>query len=203
MRCVFHWVMTLVEQTHADGAVVGYARTSTTDQVAGLDAQVDELNRAGCTRIFREHVSAVDRDRPELEAALDWLRSGDTFIVTKPDRLARSVTDLLSIVSRLREKDVTVRILAMHLDTSNPTSMLTLTVLAGVAQWEREIMLERQRAGIARAKAEGRYKGRAPTAQAKAPEVRRLKAEGRTISQIVAETGVSRASVYRALNEAA
>ena len=195
--------MTLVEQTHADGAVVGYARTSTTDQVAGLDAQVDELNRAGCTRIFREHVSAVDRDRPELEAALDWLRSGDTFIVTKPDRLARSVTDLLSIVSRLREKDVTVRILAMHLDTSNPTSMLTLTVLAGVAQWEREIMLERQRAGIARAKAEGRYKGRAPTAQAKAPEVRRLKAEGRTISQIVAETGVSRASVYRALNEAA
>lgn len=203
MRCVFHWVMTHVEQTHADGAVVGYARTSTTDQVAGLDAQVDELTKAGCTRIFREHVSAVDRQRPELEAALDWLRSGDTFIVTKPDRLARSVTDLLSIVSRLREKGVEVRILSMHLDTSNPTSMLTLTVLAGVAQWEREVMLERQRAGIARAKAEGRYKGRAPTAQAKAPEVRRLKAEGRTISQIVAETGVSRASVYRALNEAA
>lgn len=129
------------------------------------------------------------------------MRSGDTFVVTKPDRLARSVEDLLSIVSRLKEKGVTVRILAMHLDTSNPTSMLTLTVLAGVAQWEREIMLERQRAGIARAKAEGRYKGRAPTAQAKAPEVRRLKAEGRTISQIVETTGVSRASVYRALNE--
>ena len=190
-----------MEQIHADGAVVGYARTSTTDQVAGLEAQVDELIRAGCTRIFREHASAVDRQRPELEAALDWLRSGDTFVVTKPDRLARSVEDLLSIVSRLKEKDVTVRILAMHLDTSNPTSMLTLTVLAGVAQWEREIMLERQRAGIARAKAEGRYKGRAPTAQAKAPEVRRLKAEGRTISQIVETTGVSKASVYRALNE--
>ncbi len=203
MRCVFHWVMTSVEQAHADGAIVGYARTSTSDQQAGLEDQIVELTKAGCGRIFREHVSAVDRQRPELEAALDWLRSGDTFVVTKPDRLARSVEDLLSIVSRLKEKDVTVRILAMHLDTSNPTSMLTLTVLAGVAQWEREIMLERQRAGIARAKAEGRYKGRAPTAQAKAPEVRRLKAEGRTINQIVAETGVSRASVYRALNEAA
>ena len=194
--------MTHVEQTHADGAVVGYARTSTTDQIAGLEDQIVELTKAGCGRIFQEHVSAVERHRPELESALDWLRSGDTFVVSKPDRLARSVTDLLSIVERLKAKGVTVRILSMHLDTANPTSMLTLTVLAGVSQWEREIMLERQRAGIAKARAEGRYKGRAPTARAKAGEVRRLKAQGQTISQIVEATGVSRASVYRALNEA-
>ena len=195
--------MSHVEQAHpADGMRVGYARTSTPDQVAGLEDQIAELTRAGCTRIFREHVSAVEHQRPELEAALDWVRSGDVFVVTKPDRLARNVVELLSIVERLKAKGVALRILSMHLDTSNPTSMLTLSIMAAVGQWEREIMLERQRAGIAKAKAEGRYKGRAPTARAKAPEVRRLKAEGRTIPEIVAATGVSRASVYRALNEA-
>lgn len=193
--------MALVE--HLPGALVGYGRTSTADQVAGLEDQIEELKRAGCSRIFAEHVSAVERHRPELEAALDWLRSGDTFIVTKPDRLARSVTDLLGIVGRLKAKGVTVRILSMHLDTSNPTSMLTLSIMAAVGQWEREIMLERQRAGIAKAKAEGKYRGRAPTARAKADLVRQLKAGGKTIPEIVKETGVSRASIYRALNKAA
>ncbi len=195
--------MTSVEHQHPTGAAVGYARTSTTDQVAGLESQIADLKAAGCTRIFAEHVSAVERHRPELEAALDWLRSGDTFIVTKPDRLARSVTDLLSLVDRLRAKSVTVKILAMHLDTSNPTSMLSLSILAAVSQWEREIMLERQRAGISRAKAEGKYRGRAPTARAKAHEVRRLKAEGKTVPEIIQATGVSRASIYRALNDVA
>lgn len=195
--------MTDVEQTHPTGVLVGYARTSTTDQRAGLEDQIEELTRAGCARIFAEHISAVERRRPELEAALDWVRSGDVFVATKPDRIARSVTDLLGIVERLKAKSVTLRILSMHLDTSNPTSMLTLSIMAAVGQWEREIMLERQRAGIAKAKAEGKYRGRAPTARAKADLVRRLKADGRTIPEIVKETGVSRASVYRALNEAA
>lgn len=194
--------MNLVEHQQPTGVLAGYGRTSTPDQRAGLEDQIAELKRAGCTRIFAEHVSAVDRHRPELEAALDWLRSGDTFIVTKPDRLARNVVELLSIVDRLKSKGVTVRILSMHLDTGNPTSNLILTILAGVSCWEREVMLERQKAGIAKAKAEGRYKGRAPTARAKADLVRRLKADGRTIPEIVRETGVSRTSVYRALNEA-
>ena len=193
--------MTHVE--HLPGALVGYGRTSTADQVAGLEDQIAELKRAGCTRIFAEHVSAVERHRPELDAALDWLRSGDTFIVTKPDRLARSVTDLLGIVDRLKAKGVTVQILSMHLDTSNPTSMLTLSIMAAVGQWEREIMLERQRAGIAKARAEGKYRGRAPTARAQADLVRKLKAGGKTIPEIVKETGVSRASIYRALSNAA
>jgi DNA invertase Pin-like site-specific DNA recombinase len=189
--------MTHVE--HLPGALVGYGRTSTADQIAGLEDQIAELKRSGCSRIFAEHVSAVERHRPELESALDWLRSGDTFIVTKPDRLARSVTDLLGIVERLKAKGVTVRILSMHLDTSNPTSMLTLSIMASIGQWEREIMRERQRAGIARAKAEGKYRGRAPTARAKAEVIRQLRGEGRTVKQIVEEIGISRASVYRAL----
>lgn len=192
--------MISVEQTAAGGAIVGYARTSTADQVAGLEHQIGELEAVGCTRVFSEHVSAIERRRPELEAALDWLRSGDTFVVTKPDRLSRSVTDLMEIVERLRSKGVTVRVLSMHLDTSSPTSMLLLSILGSVSSWEREAMLERQRAGIARAKSQGKYRGRAPTARAKAPEVLRLKAEGRSVAEIVRKTGVSRASVYRALN---
>lgn len=184
-------------------AVVGYARTSTADQQAGLDAQIAELQAAGCSRIFSEQVSGADTARPELQAALDWVRAGDVFVVTKPDRLARNVMDLLGIVERLKAKEVTVRILAMHLDTGNPTSNLILTILAGVGSWEREIMLERQRAGIAKAKAEGRYKGRAPTARAKASEVLRLKAEGMSVADIVRATGISRASVYRAFNQPA
>lgn len=195
--------MSHVEQTHPAGTLVGYARTSTTDQRAGLEDQIEDLNKAGCVRIFAEHVSAVERHRPELEAALDWLRSGDTFIVTKPDRLARSVTDLLGTVERLKAKGVTVRILSLNLTTGDPTSNLVLSLLGSISCWEREIMLERQRAGIAKAKAEGKYRGRAPTARAKAHEVRRLKAEGKTIPEIVRETGVSRASVYRAINDAA
>ena len=195
--------MSHVEQQHPTGTLVGYARTSGPTQVAGLEDQIVDLKAAGCTRIFSEHVSAVERHRPELEAALDWLRSGDTFIVTKPDRLARNVVELLSIVDRLKAKEVGVRILSMHLDTSNPTSMLTLSIMAAVGQWEREIMLERQRAGIAKAKAEGKYRGRAPTARNKAGEVRRLKAEGKSIPEIVQATGISRASIYRALNDVA
>lgn len=183
-------------------AVVGYARTSTADQQAGLDAQIAELQAAGCTRIFSEQVSGADTARPELLAALDWVRAGDVFVVTKPDRLARNVMDLLGIVERLKAKDVTVRILAMHLDTNNPTSNLILTILAGVGSWEREIMLERQRVGISKAKAEGKYKGRAPTARLKADEVRELKAQGMSVADIVQQVGVSRASVYRALSEA-
>ena len=194
--------MSHVEQTHPAGTLVGYARTSTADQIAGLEHQIEELKRSGCSRIFAEHVSAVERQRPELEAALDWVRSGDTFIVTKPDRLARNVVELLSTVERLKAKGVTVRILSMHLDTGNPTSNLILTILAGVGSWEREVMLERQKIGIAKAKADGKYRGRAPTARAKTPEVLRLKADGLTAADIARTVGISRASVYRALAEA-
>lgn len=185
------------------GAIIGFARTSTLDQKAGLEAQIEELQQAGCTRIFSEQTSAVDRSRPQLEAALDWVRAGDVFVVTKPDRLARNVMDLLSIIERLRAKEVTVRILSMHLDSSSPTSTLVLSVLGAVSQWEREIMLERQRAGIAAAKAAGKYRGRAPTARAKTAEVLRLRSERKTVAQIAVETGISRASVYRAFAEAA
>ena len=188
------------------GTLVGYARTSTAEQQAGLEAQVAELKAIGCTKIFQEHVSSVDAKRPQLEAALDWVRDGDTFIVTRPDRLARSLVDLLRIVSTLQARNVNIRIISMGIDTGaatgSATGTLILHMLAAVAEFERNIMLERQRAGIAKAKAEGRYKGRAPTARMKSDEVLRLKAEGMSVADIVKSTGISRASVYRALSEA-
>ena len=180
------------------GALVGYARTSTVDQEAGLHAQVAELQAAGATKVFQEHVSSVDAQRPQLRAALDWCRDGDTFIVTKPDRLARSVTDLLRIVEDLKARNVTLRIMSMGVDTSTATGVLILQVLGAVSQWERSVMLERQAHGIAKAKSEGKYRGRAPTARAKAPEVLQMKASGRSINEIMESLQISRASVYRA-----
>lgn len=184
------------------GALVGYARTSTVEQEAGLHAQVTELQAAGATKVFQEHVSSVDAQRPQLRAALDWCRDGDTFIVTRPDRLARSVADLLRIVEDLKARNVAVRIMSMGVDTSTATGTLILQVLGAVSEFERSVMLERQRHGIAKAKAAGRYKGRAPTARARTPEVLRMKAEGKTVAQIAEAVGISRASVYRAFAEA-
>ncbi|WP_192255021.1 recombinase family protein [Mesorhizobium silamurunense] len=184
------------------GQLVGYARTSTTDQKAGLEAQLRDLAGAGCAKVFREELSSVAATRPELERTLDYVREGDTLIVTKLDRLARSVADLVEITARLRAKSVALRILAMNLDTGTPTGKLMLNLLGSIAEFERELMLERQREGIAKAKAEGKYKGRAPTAQRKAAEVIRLKAEGKTGDAIAEELGIGRASVFRILRSA-
>lgn len=183
--------------------IVGYARTSTLDQTAGLEAQERDLTAAGCSRIFREQVSSVDMARRDaLAETLAWLRPGDTLVVTKLDRLARSVAHLVEILEQLEVKGASLRILAMGIDTGTPTGKLMLTILGGVAEFERAIMLERQREGIARAKAEGRYKGRKPTARAKANEVLSLHAEGVGATEIARSVGIGRASVYRIIDDA-
>ncbi len=183
-------------------AVIGYGRTSTADQVAGLDGQEWDLTAAGCTKLFLEQVSAAKAKRPLLEAALDWARDGDMFMVTKPDRLARSTADLLNIVARFEAKGVGLIVLSMggqQIDTRTATGKLMLTMLAAVAAFERDLMLERQREGIARAKGEGKYKGRAPTAMRQAGELARLRAAGVTPTEMAKRLGLSRMSVYRVL----
>jgi len=184
------------------GAVIGYARTSTVDQEAGLEAQRRDLTAAGCGKVFSEQASSIGA-RAQLAAALDYLREGDTLTVTKPDRLARSVPDLLGIVAKLDAKGVSLRVLSMNggapLNEKDPTARLTLTVLGAVAEFERALMLERQREGIAKAKGEGRYKGRKPTAKAKSADVQRLNAAGAGAIEIAKKLGISRASVYRVL----
>jgi DNA invertase Pin-like site-specific DNA recombinase len=181
--------------------IVGYPRTSTVEQIAGFEAQERELRAAGVERVFAEQISSV-ATRAQLEAALDFIRAGDVFIVTKIDRLARSVADLCAIVKRIESKGATLRILAINLDTATPTGKLMLNVLASVAQFEREVMLERQREGIAKAKGEGRYKGRAPTARAKSADIQRLAAEGLTREAIATQLKIGIASVYRVLRAA-
>ncbi len=184
---------------------VGYARTSTVEQNAGLEDQITALEAVGCTKLMQEQVSSVAA-REQLDAALDFVREGDTLIVTRLDRLARSTADLLAIVARLEVKQVALRILdfgGAPVDTKSATGKMLLTVLGAVAECERTLMLERQRVGIAKAKAEGRYKGRAPTARAKAREMRELRATGLAPPVIAERLKVSRASVYRILAEPA
>jgi DNA invertase Pin-like site-specific DNA recombinase len=146
---------------------------------------------------------ALPARRAELDAALEYLREGDVLMVIKPDRLARSVEDLLGIVGKLDAKGAALHVQSMGgaaLDTGTPTGRLMLTMLGAVAEFERALMLERQREGIAKAKTEGRYTGRKPTARAKAAEVRRLHGLNMGPTEIAKQLGIGRASVYRALN---
>jgi DNA invertase Pin-like site-specific DNA recombinase len=182
--------------------LVGYARVSTVEQDAGFAAQLEELNRVGCEKVFSEKVSSVATRRTQLDAALQFNREGDVFVVTRLDRLARSVGDFVRISEALDRKKVSLRVLAMGLDTGNASGRLMLNVLSSVAQFEREVMLERQREGIAKAKAAGKYKGRKATARAKADDViARFKA-GQRAADIASAAGIGRASCYRILAEA-
>jgi len=177
---------------------IGYARTSTADQVAGLEAQLEELLAANCEKIFQEQVSST-AIRAELQAAIAFIREGDVLVVTKIDRLARSVSDLLTIIHTLERKKVGIRILNLGMETQTPTGKLMLTVLAGVAQFEREIMLERQREGVAKAKALGKYKGRKPISFNRRQEVIRLLTDGMSKIGIARQLGIGEATVYRIL----
>lgn len=182
--------------------LVGYARTSTIEQQAGLEAQLRDLELAGCQdKIFSEQTSSVAA-REQLNDTLEYVRDGDTLVVTKLDRLARSTAHLLQILDTLDAKNVSLRILDFGggaVDTASPTGKLMLTMFGAFGQFEREMMLERQREGIAKAKRDGKYKGRAPTARMKSKDVLRLKEEGKSVVDICTELNISRASVYRIL----
>ena len=177
--------------------LVGYARTSTVDQDAGLVAQNRDVNAAGATKVYAEKVSS-DATRAKLDECLSFLREGDALVVTKPDRLARSTLELLTIEADLSKRGVGLVVLSMGLDTrnANPTSKLMLTILAGVATWEREIMLERQREGIAKARAEGKYKGRPVSVDAAA--IRQALAAGESPTAVAKRLRVARSTVYEA-----
>jgi DNA invertase Pin-like site-specific DNA recombinase len=182
-----------------DRVLVGYARTSTVDQQAGFEAQRRDLQAAGCKKIFAEQVSSAERE--QLNAAIDYLRVGDVLVATKLDKLARSMRHLLQIVDQVKAKKASLRILAMGLDTHTATGTTILQVLGAVAEHERSMMLERQRVGIAKAKAEGKYRGRARTAMAKAGEVETLLAKGVNPTEVARKLGIGRSSVYRAMKE--
>ncbi len=180
-------------------AVIGYARVSTTDQNPQL--QLDALKEAGATRIFTDHgVSGSTSSRPQLDACLDHLRQGDVLTVWKLDRLGRNTRHVLEVVDELTARGVGFRSLTEGLHTEGATGKAMLTIMAAFAQLERDTMLERTRAGLAAAAANGRMGGRprkvADTDTAKA---RQLRDKGIAATDIAKMLGVSRATVYRYL----
>lgn len=178
-------------------AVVGYARVSSVGQ--SLEGQEVALVEAGCEKVFAEKRSGTTQEgREELRRALEYVREGDTFVVTRIDRLARSVTDLSEVVAALTSKGVSFRALQQgEFDTTAATGRLFLTMLGAFAEFETNLRRERQMEGIAKAKAEGRYKGRPVTVDKAA--IRRLHAEGLKPMHIAQRLGVARSTVYEAL----
>jgi DNA invertase Pin-like site-specific DNA recombinase len=179
---------------------LGYARTSTAEQVAGLEAQLRDLKAAGCERIFSEQLSSVDSKRAQLDAAIDYCRDGDVLVCTKLDRLARSVKDLVDIEERLKKRGASLHVMDPAMNTSQPAGRLIFNVIASIAQFEREVMLARQREGILKAKVDGKYKGRKPTAANQADKIRALREEQMKASDIASRLNISERSVYRVLS---
>lgn len=182
------------------GKVIGYARVSSVGQ--SLDVQLDQLKAMGVDKVFAEKASGADAKRVELAKLIDYVREGDVVVACKLDRLARSTKHLLEIVDQLKAKGVALKVLNIDLDTSTPTGKLMLTMLAGIATFEREMMLERQADGIAKAKEAGKYLGRKPTAKAKSAEVLELLEQGMTKEAVAEKVGIGVASVYRIAKEA-
>jgi len=178
---------------------IGYGRISTTDQNAS--SQEDALRKARVDRVFIDTFTGTKMSRPELDKALDQLRSGDSLVVTRLDRLGRSTKDLLNLVGGLGEKGVQLEVLEQNIDTSTAEGRLFFTVVAAVAEFERDLMRSRTMDGLAAARARGRLGGRKPKLSAKQiAEIARLYSEQRPVQEIADLFGVSRPTVYRALD---
>ena len=177
-------------------STIGYARASTDDQSCSI--QEEALRKAGCTIVRSEKRSGTSREgRQELDTILAFLRPGDTLMVTRIDRLARSVKDLEALVEIIRERGAFLRAVMQPVDTSTPAGMAFFQMLGVFAQFETALRKERQMEGIAKAKTAGVYRGRKPSVPVE--DVRRLKAEGVSPTEIGRRLGIGRASVYRAL----
>ena len=180
-------------------AAYGYARVSTTDQ--NLALQEEALQAAGCEVIRAEKRSGTSTEgRTELQTLIDFARTGDSIVVTRIDRLARSVADLAAIVHQLEQTGVALRATEQPIDTSTAAGRCFLQMLGVFAEFETAIRKERQMEGISKAKAEGRYKGR--PASIDAQTVRKLHEGGMRPAHIAKHLGIGRASVYRALEPA-
>lgn len=182
--------------------LIGYARVSTRDQ--DLTAQEAQLRAAGCGRIFAEKITGTRRARPQLDRMLDHLRAGDVIVVTRLDRLARSILDLLDIVERIREAGAGLRSLAEPwADTTTPAGRMVLTVFGGMAEFERSLIVERTSSGRAAAKARGTKFGRKPKLDpAQLKHIYQLVDEGKASRQEIADLfGIDRSTLYRLLTQ--
>lgn len=179
-------------------ALVGYARVSTTDQ--DLTHQVEVLTAAGCRKIFSEKISGSKKEgRQAFDECLDYLREGDTLVVTRIDRLSRSLRDLQNLVYDLEQQNIKLRATEQAIDTASASGKAFLDMLGVFAEFETNLRQERQREGIAQAKQQGKYKGRKPTARAKTLEVIELVRAGFTRNSVAKQLNIGKASVYRIL----
>lgn len=177
------------------GQVVGYARVSSLGQ--SLDVQLDKLKAAGCSKIYQEKVSGTSTSgREQLAAMLDYVREGDTVIITKLDRMGRSLADLLDIVNQLDTKGVTFKVLDQSIDTGSAQGRLMFQMLGAFAEFETALRKERQMEGIAKAKADGKYTGRPKTIDEQAIRDA-LKAGDKSPTVIAKELGIGRATAYK------
>jgi DNA invertase Pin-like site-specific DNA recombinase len=179
--------------------LVGYGRVSTTDQ--NHELQQDALKAAGCEKVFLETISSGKKDRPQLVAALDYVREGDTLVVWRLDRLARSLHQLIDTVDALEKRGIALKsVMEPHIDTSTPGGRLVFNIFGSIAEFERAIIRERTKAGVAAAKARGRAGGRpAKLTGEQAEHARNLLATGSSVSSVARSMSVSRAAVHRAL----
>lgn len=179
--------------------IIGYARVSTTAQDEAL--QMDALHAAGAARVFVDHVTGTTRDRPALADALNFLRPGDVLVVWRLDRLGRSLRDLIDQVAALGEQGVEFRSLTEGIDTTTPSGRLMFHVMGALAEFERDLIVERTKAGLAAARARGRKGGRPRIMSTQRITTARQMHEAGQSYQAIADTlGVSRATVVRALS---
>lgn len=181
--------------------IIGYARVSTQEQ--NLQMQLDALEKAGCIEIFEEKITGSKKDRPALNEMLKMLREGDRVIVYKLDRISRSIKHLIELADLFNKKGVEFVSVMDNIDTSTPTGRFFFHVMAAMAELEREIIVERTKAGLVSARARGRKGGR-PTVDTKkvALAVKMYESKDYSISEIVKATGLSQASLYRYINRA-
>ena len=179
-------------------AKVGYGRVSTVGQ--SLDVQKSKLSKYGCDKIFLDKHSGSTADRPKLKEVRNYVRHGDSLVITKLDRLARSTYHLTQIAEELKQKEVDLVVLDQNIDTSTPTGKLLFNMLASIAEFETEIRKERQMEGISKAKERGVQFGRKPVLDEKEIEqMRKDRKKGVKISDLMSKYSLSKASVYRLL----
>lgn len=178
---------------------VGYARVSTSDQ--SLDLQIHKLTESGCIKIFSDTSTGSDTKRQGLVDLLDYLRAGDTLIITRIDRIARSVLDLQQMVKAFSEQQILLTALEQPISTDSASGKAFLDMLAVFSEFELNIRRERQLEGIAAAKTAGKYKGRKPLSNTIKQQVITMHSEHQRVTQIARELDISRNSVYKILNE--
>lgn len=186
--------------------LIGYARVSTAQQGQSLDTQCETLMGIGCDsdHLFSDTISGTKWQRPGLDAALEYMRDGDTLVVTRLDRLGRNLAETVNTIANLTERNINVRVLEPALDTSRPADKVVVNVMASLAEWERDLLTQRTREGVAYAHSQGRVAGPKPklTPEQK-KQAAQLVASGEAVASVARSFNVSRQTIYRAIKSQA